>query len=120
MLKLLEGEDGHVLVVGDDDDDDDVTCCLPLRRRRTLLTPHHQSDDQHKSGRESKRECFVVSLLHFQGRVSTFPTVEWRGKIVWREANDRICTLRKSHWIVRNIVTDRPASNVASCKDQSQ
>ena len=35
--------------------------------------------NQHKSGRESKRECFVVSLLHFQGSVSTFPTVEWRG-----------------------------------------
>ena len=76
MFKLLEGEDGYVVVVGDDDDDDDVTCCLPLRRRRTLLTPHHQSA---QSGRESKRECFVVSLLHFQGSVSTFPTVEWRG-----------------------------------------
>ena len=25
--------------------------------------------NQHKSGRESKRECFVVSLLHFQGSV---------------------------------------------------
>ena len=55
--------------------------------------------NQHKSGRESKRECFVVSLLHFQGSVSTFPTVEWRGKIIWREANDRICALRKSHRI---------------------
>ena len=50
--------------------------------------------NQHKSGRESKSECFVVLLLHFQGSVFTFPTVEWRGKIIWREANDRICALR--------------------------
>ena len=85
MFKLLEGEDGHVVVVGDDDDDDgknrrsgschfagDALCLRPIINRR-------------KSRRKLKRECFIVSLLHFQGSVSTFPTVEWRGKIIWRE-----------------------------------
>ena len=71
MFKLLEGEDGHVVVV-EGDDDDDVKCYLPLRRRRALLTPHQQSAQKR---RESKRESFVVSQLHFQGSVSTFPTV---------------------------------------------
>jgi len=47
---------------------DDI--CLQLRLWRTLLprrvTPHNQSAQKR---RESKSECFVVSLLHFQGRL---------------------------------------------------
>ena len=92
MFKVLEGEDGHVVVVGDDDDNDDVKCFACHFAGDALCS--RPIINQHKSGRESKRECFVVSLLHFQRSVSTFPTVEWRGKIIWREANDRICALR--------------------------